>query len=348
MKPFSPADAVRIRLLNQQLAAPQFKEPAEVVSHFGAMQAQEYRLMRWGVAMRTKLPSARAFKNAFNDGRIIRLHLLRGTWQLVSGEDYWWMLDLCADRAERVIRGWMSANGISLPEDELQEVREILAQTAGNLGSVTKKDFDDALVSKGIVMDNHRLTYHIRMAELSGLLCSGDLQPMKATYSLAETKIGPRRILDRDEELMMLTRKYFQSHAPATFEDFVWWSGISVADCKRGIELLGNELLRAGEFYILESCRTRGFRKGHALLVPPYDEYLIGYKSRYLVLPDEFQARAHNRSGIFYPVVAHDGMICGNWTPFQPELSLDFFTEDGKAWNERDLWKRYRGFRTVI
>ena len=31
---------VAIRLLNQQLAAPQFGSPAEVVSHMGAMQAQ--------------------------------------------------------------------------------------------------------------------------------------------------------------------------------------------------------------------------------------------------------------------------------------------------------------------
>ena len=45
---------VVIRLLNQQLAAPQFTDPAEVVSHLCAVQAQEYRMMRWAVAMRTK------------------------------------------------------------------------------------------------------------------------------------------------------------------------------------------------------------------------------------------------------------------------------------------------------
>lgn len=48
---------VAIRLLNQQLVAPQFSYPAEVVSHLGAMQAQEYHMMRWAVAMRTKKPS---------------------------------------------------------------------------------------------------------------------------------------------------------------------------------------------------------------------------------------------------------------------------------------------------
>ncbi len=48
---------VSIRLLNQQLAAPQFHTPTEVVDYMGAMQAQEYRMMRWAVAMRTRRPS---------------------------------------------------------------------------------------------------------------------------------------------------------------------------------------------------------------------------------------------------------------------------------------------------
>lgn len=59
---------IAIRLLSQQLAAPQFNEAAEVVSHMGAMQAQEYRMMRWAVEMRTKKPSAKAFKEAFDTG----------------------------------------------------------------------------------------------------------------------------------------------------------------------------------------------------------------------------------------------------------------------------------------
>lgn len=91
---------ISIRLLNQQLIAPQFSKPEEVVSHFGAMQAQEYRMMRWAVEMRTRRPSEKAFTKAFNEGKIVRLHLLRGTWQLVSAEDYWWMLDLCAPKAK--------------------------------------------------------------------------------------------------------------------------------------------------------------------------------------------------------------------------------------------------------
>ena len=337
---------VAIRLLNQQLAAPQFSNPAEVVNHLGAIQAQEYRLMRWGVAMRTKKPSAKAFKKAFDDGRIIRLHLMRGTWQLVTAEDYWPMLNLCAAKAIAVTKGWMSSNKISIPNDELMHIREILVQTAADKGSVTKEDFVQALAEKDIQMDDHRLSYHIRMAELSGILCSGDLLSMKASYALTANKVKSNKKIDRDEALMRFTQKYFQSRQPATLEDFVWWSGLNISDCRKGIELLGDtihiERWKGRDFYLTDDCRTRGFLKDKFLLIPPYDEYLIGYKSRDIVLPPEHRHRAHNNSGIFQPIITHDGIVCGNWTPFKEDCQVEFFNGDFGAEEIQEAWKDYK------
>ena len=339
---------IAIRLLNQQLAAPQFSDPAQVVSHMGAIQAQEYRMMRWAVAMRTRKPSARAFKAAFDDGRIIRLHLMRGTWQLVSADDYWWMLDLCAPKAIAVTRGWMSSNRISIPEKEQMDIRDILAQTAADKGSVTKEDFVQALDERDIHMDAHRLSYHIRMAELTGTLCSGDLLPMKATYALTANKVKSMARIDRDEALMRFTRNYFQSRQPATLEDFVWWSGMNISDCRKGVALLGNTIhavkWKGREFYLTDDCRTRGFRTGKCLLIPPYDEYLIGYKSRDIVLPTEHTHRAHNNSGIFQPIIAHDGIICGNWAPFKDNCQTAFFDGAHDESALQSAWQTYQRF----
>ena len=338
-----------IRLLNQQLAAPQFSDPAELVGYMGAMQAQEYRMMRWAVAMRTRKPSAKAFKQAFDNGRIIRLHLMRGTWQLVAAEDYWMMIDLCANKAIAVTKGWMSSNKISIPDEELTKVRDILAQTAADLGSATKEDFVSALAEKDIRMDDHRLSYHIRMAEMSGTLCSGNMLPMKATYALTANKVKTKEKTDRDEALMLFTRKYFQSRQPATLEDFVWWSGLNISDCRKGIALLGNsirvERWRGRDFYLTETCRIRGFRKGKFLLIPPYDEYLISYKSRDIVLPPEHKHHAHNNSGIFQPVIAYGGTICGNWSPFKDDCQTSFFSDDFHTEDIREAWQAYKSFR---
>ena len=336
---------VAIRLLNQQLVAPKFSDPAEVVGYLGAIQAQEYRLMRWAVAMRTKKPSMKAFKEAFNSGRIIRLHLMRGTWQLITAEDYWPILELCAPKAISVTKGWMSSNKISIPDEEMLQIREILLQTAVDKRSVTKEDFVQALAEKDITMDDHRLSYHIRMTEMSGLLCSGDLLPMKASYALTANKVKSTVKMNRDEALMRFTRKYFQSRQPATLEDFVWWSGLNVSDCRKGIALLGDtihvEHWKGRDFYLTDDCRTRGFRKGQFLLIPPYDEYLIGYKSRDIVLLPEHRHHAHNNSGIFQPIIAHDGIICGNWSPFKEDCQVEFFEGDYCVEDVLEAWQIY-------
>ena len=340
---------VTIRLLNQQLIAPQFSTPTEVVRYMGAMQAQEYRMMRWAVAMRTRKPSYKAFKKAFDEGQIIRLHLMRGTWQLVCAEDYWSMINLFAPKAIAVTKGWMSSNKIAIPDEELMRVRDILAQTAADKRSVTKEDFVQALAMKGLQMDDHRLSYHIRMAEMKGILCSGDLQPMKATFALTADKVKLSKKMDRDEALMHFTRIYFRSRQPATLEDYVWWSGLNISDCRRGIALLGDsihvERWNGREFYLTEECRTRGFRSGKFLLIPPYDEYLISYKSRDIVLPPEHRHRAHNNSGIFQPIIANDGMICGNWSPYKEDFQASFFDDCFDAEGVQEVWQSYNSFR---
>ena len=340
---------VSIRLLNQQLIAQQFSTPAEVVRYMGAMQAQEYRMMRWAVAMRTRKPSCKTFKKAFDEGKIIRLHLMRGTWQLVSAEDYWSMIDLFAPKAIAVTKGWMSSNKIAIPDEELMRIREILVQTAADKRSVTKEDFVQALADRNLQMDDHRLSYHIRMAEMAGILCSGDLQPMKATYALTANKVKSAIKMDKDEALAHFTKLYFQSRQPATLEDFVWWSGLNISDCRKGIALLGNnihmERWKGREFYLTDECRIRGFRKGKFLLIPPYDEYLISYKSRDIVLSPEHRHHAHNNSGIFQPIIAYDGTICGNWSPFKEDFQASFFEEDIEPADVNDAWQAYNSYR---
>ena len=95
---------------------------------------------------------------------------------------------------------------------------------------------------------------------------------------------------------------------------------------------LGPELIpqrwKDHTFHIHADSRLRGFRRGGVLLLPAYDEYLIGYKSRQLVLAPEHRRRAHNDSGIFWPVVLLDGQVAGNWSPKAGQVQVAFFSPE--------------------
>ncbi len=324
------------RLLNQQLICPQFTHPHDVVAWMGALQAQEYRMMRWAVEMRTHRPSAKAFEKAYNEGQIVRAHLFRTTWQLVAGEDLSWMLNLCRDNALRGMAGWMHSSGVDIPRAEQETVQQIFQDFLSTSRIAQKADLAAALEAKGITMHDHRLSYHIRLAEYSGLLCSGDLFPMKPSYALAADKL-PRVVpISKEEALAKLAKTYFRSHGPATLEDFVWWSGLNIGDCRKGWNAIKSELVedrwKGLAFFRHQDSRTRGFRSGTVILLPPYDEYLIGYKSRHVAVHQDHMHRAHSGNGIFWPIILRDGIAVGNWTaaggkmqtePFQPEADLD-------------------------
>jgi len=293
------------------------------------MQAQDYKMMRWAVAMRTRRPSAKAFEKDFNQGKIVRAHLFRTTWQLVPGEDYGWMLALCRESASRGLRGWMNANGVSIPESEQYAVQQVFAEVLSRNRSVLKSDFAAALENRGMAMTDQRLSYHIRLAEYSGLLCSGDLTPLKKSYARVSEKLPQTQFLPREEALALLARRYFQSHGPATLEDFAWWCGLGLNACRKGMEAIGSELIRE-HWQGLDLCfhrdsRTRGVRSDRVHLLPPYDEYLIGYKSRQVVLLPDHSHHAHNNRGIFWPVVLLDGKVIGNWNTSSGRVSVDIF-----------------------
>ena len=80
-------------------------------------------------------------------------------------------------------------------------------------------------------------------------------------------------------------------------------------------------------------------------MIPPYDEYLISYKSRDIVLSPDYRHKAHNNSGIFQPVIAHDGLICGNWAPFNDRDQAEFFL-GYHANGLQQEWSRYRTYQT--
>ena len=324
------------RLLNQQLISPQFTSPHDVVAWMGAMQAQEYKMMRWAVGMRTKRPSAKAFEKDYNSGRIVRVHLFRTTWQLVAGEDLGWMLDLCRDNALRGLAGWMHSNGVEIPKAEQDSIQALFADYLSGHRTALKTDFATALMDRGIEMEEHRLSYHIRLAEYSGLVCSGDLHPQKPTYALAAVKLPKVTPLTKEEALAKLTRTYFRSHGPATLEDFVWWSGLNIGDCRKGLNAIRSELIeerwKGLNFIRHQDSRTRGFRSGTVTLLPPYDEYLIGYKSRHVSVHPDHMHRAHSGNGIFWPVILQDGEAVGNWNvaggrvkteTFHPDTTID-------------------------
>src|SRR5512134_1739286 len=86
------------RLYNQRLLQTRFQAPGEVVAWMGAVQAQEYPFAKWALGLRMKSATDALVEQAFNEGAILRTHLMRPTWHFVTPADIRWMLKLTGPR----------------------------------------------------------------------------------------------------------------------------------------------------------------------------------------------------------------------------------------------------------
>jgi hypothetical protein len=300
------------RLHNQRLSAPQFQRPVDVVRWMGAVQAQDYYGAKWALALRMRSATGAGIEKAFNDGQIIRTHLLRPTWHFVAPEDIRWLLQLTGPRVN--LKCGSAFRRFELDAAVFKKSHRALINVLKGGKHLARTELRAALDRAGVATgDNIRFQHILIRAELDGIICSGPRQGKQFTYALLDERVARAKSLTRDEALVELTRRYFSSHGPANLQDFVWWSGLTTAEARSGIASLDSDLRKITvdeKTYYSPSAKIRAPRSDAPhppKLLPAFDEYNVAYKDRGIVnelLP------TWNALG---PTVIVDGKVVGTW-----------------------------------
>ena len=186
-----------------------------------------------------------------------------------------------------------------------------------------RADLVQAWDDGGLAITGQRGYHLIWSLAQTGTLCWGPLHDSgeQQLVLLDEWVPAPRR-LEREEALGEWALRYFRSHGPATRADFIWWTGLVAADVRAGIELARPELTEHivdGVEYLMDpqtpdrlAASRRRVRV--PMLLPGFDEYLLGYRDRSAVLPPEFAQRVcPGANGVFAPTVVAAGQVVGTW-----------------------------------
>ena len=91
-------EIVPARLSQQMLGKEKCQTPAEVVAWLGAVQAQDFAAAKWALGLRMHKATDAMIARAFNDGAILRTHVMRPTWHFVTPHDLGALLALTAPR----------------------------------------------------------------------------------------------------------------------------------------------------------------------------------------------------------------------------------------------------------
>jgi hypothetical protein len=198
-----------------------------------------------------------------------------------------------------------------------KECNSIIQKALRNDNHLTRKELLNEINKAKISTDNNRGSHILMNSELDGIICSGRIKERQITYALLDERIPKTKAIDKEEALAKLAARYFESHCPATLQDFIWWSGLSVTDAKLGLELIKSNFIskkiNTGEYWFRDSFSFSKKQKESIFLLPAFDELLISYKDRSAAIIFEHQKKAFSNNGIFWPVIIADGIAVGTW-----------------------------------
>ena len=304
-----------LRLYNQQLSSPRFKNPVDVVEWFGAVQAQDYYGAKWSVGQRMEGANDDLIEKAFAAGKILRTHIVRPTWHFVTPADIRWLLRLTAPRI-RAIHGHYYRK-LGLTEAIFRRSNKALARALRGNRYLTRDVLRKAVQRAGVVSDGLRFIHLLARAELDEVICSGPRVGKQFTYALLDERASGGKDLTRDESLAEVARRYFKSRGPAMLQDFVWWSGLTVADAKAGLEMvkrqLAEEVIDGKTYWLASSSPTAKNPARLAHLLPAYDEYLLAYKDRSAMIDPLHVRRGSLGNAVFSQPIVIGGQVIGNW-----------------------------------
>ena len=297
------------------MTASSCRSAAEVVAWLGAVQAQDYSAAKWALGLRAPGLTDTAVEQAFTDGAILRTHVMRPTWHFVTPRDIRWMLALTAPQIDARMTPYN--RHLELDRRLFRRSHRLIARALEGGRTLTRADLAATLTRAGIALTTQRLAHLMMQAEIEGVVCSGPRRGKQSTYALLDERVPPAPALGHDEALAELARRYLASHGPATIRDFAWWSGLKMAEAKRGIEAATpaavREAIDARTFYAMPSAAAARRPPRSAHLLPVYDEYVNPYRDRDAIVDP--RTRAFDPSlrddGGHYIIV--EGMFVGTW-----------------------------------
>ncbi|SEI97465.1 Winged helix DNA-binding domain-containing protein [Dyadobacter koreensis] len=347
------ADIIRLRLVNQKITHSDFTRPDHIVKYMVAMQAQEYAMAKWAIGLRVPGTTDESVEEAFNEGRILRTHLMRPTWHFVAPEDIRWMIALTAPRVN-AINAFMYRK-CEIDAQTFNTCNDILIKELEGGKSLTRNALKEKLDKKIVTGDSVRLGCLMMKAELDNLICSGPRDGKQFTYALIDERVPAAKPLTHEEAVIKLTSQYFTSRGPAQLQDFVMWSGLTVKDVKAGIAALSNDFVHEkfkDKIYIYSSpVEQNNSKTKSTFLMPDYDEYGMSYKDRSAIFVPTPDILKNFKLNIPYNrMIVSDGEIVGSWKRTVTNKGVNIETEYFKKLKKKEeeniniAIKKFSGF----
>jgi len=299
---------------------------AAVGRRFLAMQGQDFPAVRWALGQRVPGATHSDVRAVFDAGLLVRSWPMRGTLHVVPGEDIGWVQSLTTERLTGV-SAQRRREYLGLELTTIERAREVALEVLAGRRALSRDQLMAAWLER-IPEMRAEWSYHVVwFLAQTGTLCQGPMSDDREQALVLVDEWVPRpRRLGREEALVELARRYVAAHGAVSMKDFVWWTGLPQRDLKLGLAGAGDAVTTAlgpdGVRYFVDAARLDALAATgpahdlppHVLLLPAFDEYLLGYGNRSSALdPAHAQQVCPGNNGVFRPTVTVDGVTLGTW-----------------------------------
>lgn len=279
------------------------------------MQSQVHGYARWSVAQRIAgSPTDSVIDAAFDEGSILRTHVLRPTWHYVAAEDLGWLMRLSGPRVDAGNASMYRTLG--LDSATFERSNDVIARCV-EAGPRTRKELFAMLDAHGLSTPNNRGVHMLMHAELTSVIRSGPMRGKQHTYAAFDQRSSVSNGPEGDEALAVLAWRYFSTRGPATVKDFAWWSGLNMPSARRGLELANSRLESwevDGRTYWFVDQDVPPANRQAVDLVQCYDEMIVSYsESRDVLQRSEMSFPVPRYIDGYQHVALLEGRLLGHW-----------------------------------
>lgn len=243
--------------------------------------------------------------------------LMRGTLHVCAADDLRWMLSLFGPL--NASRDATRRAQVGLDEDTCARGLRVMRDALAN-GPLTRHELREHLLAHDVdvLRDPQALIHLIALAAGQGVIVVLPPAGRDNRFALLDDWIAPAPSLTREAAEAELARRYFAAFGPATIADFRTWAGIPSPMAQRATSFVSGELEQVeGPLPGLLRVRDRRHADRAApaatvRLLPRWDTYVLGYRSRDLMLQPAHSPRVCV-GGVIKPTVCVEGSIDGSW-----------------------------------
>ena len=331
--------AAAIRMTNQGLATRPAKDPRAAALVSAGIQAQDLWASRLAVRARSGSAVLADVTEATATPTVTRSWLMRGTLHMVAADDLRWLNALIGPAVLKMAEPRFNEVGLSPAIRD--RVRGVLPDLLTGR-SLTRAELVAAVHAHvpDLPVEGQARAHLTVWAAASGLITRAAEQASEPTYALIDDWLPPQAPMDEDDALRALLRRYFRAFGPATVEDFAIWSRLLISAARRAMADIIDEFqtvdVNGHPHYFCDDIEPA---RRVLRLLPAFDSYLLGYRSRDYFL-DPSRRGDILVGGIIHPSIVVDGIVVGTWrlerTRRPVTVRAEFFT-DPVAWQHGAL-----------